>query len=255
MRQFNKIDSSNSKQYIAYVDIDNTICFYKENQNYTHALPLLHNIKKINLLYKRGWKIIYWTARGASTGINWKELTLSQLKTWGCKFHELKCGKEKGSFDVVIDDKSLKIEDLWPQTIGFACSCFDLLHSGHALMLKDCKNVCDYLIVGLQTDPTLDRPTKNKPIQSLEERRIMIESIKYVDEVVIYNTESDLLKLLNEITPDIRIMGSDWKGKKFTGHQLNIPIHWHQRDHNYSSTNLRKNIFLAEKENVKFAKC
>lgn len=126
--------------------------------------------------------------------------------------------------------------------IGFTCSSFDLLHPGHVLMLKDCKNYCDYLIVGLQIDPTIDRPTfKNKPIQTLEERLLMINSIKYVDEVRIYSTEEDLIELIKNINPDIRIMGSDWKGKEITGGNL-VPIHWHNRNHDYSTTNLRKRV-------------
>ena len=127
-------------------------------------------------------------------------------------------------------------------TIGFTCSCFDLLHAGHILMLKDAKEQCDYLIVGLQTDPTLDRPEKNKPIQSLEERKIQLEAVKYVDEIIQYETEEDLYKNLLEIKPDIRILGNDYIGKSFTGDDLDIPIHYHKREHNFSTTNLRKKI-------------
>ena len=94
-------------------------------------------------------------------------------------------------------------------SIGFTCSCFDLLHAGHILMLKDAKEQCDYLIVGLQTDPTLDRPEKNKPIQSLEERKIQLEAVKYVDEVRVYSTEADLRDMLCNISPSVRILGSD----------------------------------------------
>ena len=127
--------------------------------------------------------------------------------------------------------------------IGFTCSCFDLLHAGHILMLKDAKKQCDYLIVGLQTDPTLDRPKKkNKPIQSLEERRIQLEAIKYIDEITIYNTELDLYKLLEKIKPNIRILGSDYINKKFTGDDLDIEIYYHKREHDFSSTTLRKKI-------------
>ena len=126
--------------------------------------------------------------------------------------------------------------------VGFTCSCFDLLHAGHILMLKDAKEQCDYLIVGLQTDPTLDRPEKNKPIQSLEERKIQLEAVKYVDEIIQYETEQDLYKNLLEIKPDVRILGSDYIGKSFTGDDLDIEIHYHERNHNYSTTNLRKNI-------------
>jgi len=129
--------------------------------------------------------------------------------------------------------------------IGFTCSCFDLLHAGHILMLKDAKNQCDYLVVGLQIDPTIDRPkVKNKPIQSLTEREIMLKAIKYVDEIIIYNTEKDLYELLKKLKPDIRILGSDYINKDFTGNDLNIKIYYHNRNHNYSSSNLRKKINL-----------
>ena len=127
--------------------------------------------------------------------------------------------------------------------IGFTCSCFDLLHAGHILMLEDARKQCDKLIVGLQTDPTIDRPdTKNKPIQSLEERRIQLEAVKYVDEVFTYDTEEDLYKKLLDIKPDVRILGSDYINKSFTGDDLDIQIYYHERRHNYSTTNLRKKI-------------
>ena len=127
--------------------------------------------------------------------------------------------------------------------IGFTCSCFDLLHAGHILMLKDSKEQCDKLIVGLQTDPTIDRPlTKNKPIQSLRERKIQLEAVRYVDDIFVYETESDLVDLLKLVKPDVRILGSDYKDKSFTGDDLNIPIYYHERNHNYSSTNIRKKL-------------
>ena len=131
-----------------------------------------------------------------------------------------------------------------PEVVGFTCSSFDLLHPGHILMLKDCKRHCGYLIVGLQVDPSIDRPaTKNKPIQTLEERFLMIDSIKYVDEVRLYHTERDLIQLLINIKPDIRIVGSDWKEKEgeITFHEAS-PIHFHNRNHDYSTTNLRKRV-------------
>ena len=128
-------------------------------------------------------------------------------------------------------------------TIGFTCSCFDLLHAGHILMLQDAKSRCDKLIVGLQTDPTIDRPdTKNKPIQSYEERYIQLNAVKYVNEIFTYDTEEDLYKKLLDINPDVRILGSDYIGKSFTGDDLDIEIYYHNRNHNYSSTNLRKKI-------------
>lgn len=157
-----------------------------------------------------------------------------------------------------IEDILPKIKELSNQgkKIGFTCSCFDLLHAGHYLMLKDSRNQCDFLVVGLQTDPTVDESyrketndgkNKNRPIQDWNERLIQIEGCKYVDTVVKYTTESDLHDILEKLRPDIRILGSDWEGKPFTGHELEIPIHWHRRDHDYSTSNLRKRVFLAEK--------
>ena len=134
------------------------------------------------------------------------------------------------------------IDSLLYDTVGFTCSCFDLLHAGHIIMLQYAKARCDKLIVGLQTDPTTDRPEKNKPIQSLEERRIQLEAVKYVDEIFTYSTEKDLYKNLLFINPDVRILGSDYIGKSFTGDDLDIKIYYHDRSHNYSTTNLREKI-------------
>ena len=110
-------------------------------------------------------------------------------------------------------------------------------------MLKDAKKQCDYLIAGLQTDPTIDRPLeKNSPIQSIKERKIQLDAVKYVDEIIIYNSEKDLYELLKKLNPDIRILGSDYKNKNFTGDDLDIKIYYHKRNHNFSSTNLRHKI-------------
>tara|TARA_B000000532_G_scaffold223190_1_gene199246 strand:+ start:344 stop:778 length:435 start_codon:yes stop_codon:yes gene_type:complete len=138
--------------------------------------------------------------------------------------------------------------------IGVTFSTFDLIHPGHIIMLKDCKNVCDHLIVGVQSDPTIDRKNvndsysqisgkpKNSPIQTLEERLIMIKSIKFVDEVFVYNTEKDLYDWLLNNNWDIRILGSDWKGKKFTGHDIEGKLYFHKRDHDWSTTGFRERI-------------
>jgi len=130
--------------------------------------------------------------------------------------------------------------------IGFVASCFDLLHAGHCLMLKDAKIQCDWLVAALQDDPSVDRPEKNRPIQSLEERKIQLESIKYVDEVVFYNTEKDLIKLLQLIKPHVRILGSDYRDKHFTGKELKIPIYYHLRNHTWSTSSLRRRIIDNE---------
>lgn len=133
---------------------------------------------------------------------------------------------------------------------GFTAGAFDLCHAGHMLVFKECKNVCDYLIVGLQTDPSLDRPgEKNKPVMSVEERRIILESVKYIDEVVIYETEADLYNLLkeNKLGIDVRIIGADWRGKEFTGYDLPIEMYFNTRDHGFSTTELRRRVYEQEK--------
>ena len=132
---------------------------------------------------------------------------------------------------------------------GFTCSCFDLMHPVHIKMLQDARDQCDYLIVGLQEDPTIDRPnTKNKPIQTLNERYIMLSAVRFIDEIMIYKTEDDLYSYLKKNKPDIRILGSDYKGKDFTGKDLNLNIYYHNRDHNWSSTELRERLKKSEKK-------
>ena len=125
---------------------------------------------------------------------------------------------------------------------GFTCGAFDLLHAGHIKMLEEAKTFCDSLIVGLHTDPSVDRPEKNKPIQSLNERLIQLRAVKYVDLVLIYDTEIDLLNLLKAIEPDIRIIGYDYKDKNFTGDDLGIELKFNSRNHNFSSSELRDRI-------------
>tara|TARA_R110000824_G_scaffold81166_3_gene204096 strand:- start:594 stop:1067 length:474 start_codon:yes stop_codon:yes gene_type:complete len=131
---------------------------------------------------------------------------------------------------------------------GFTCGAFDLLHAGHILMLEEARSVCDRLIVGLQTDPTIDRPDKNKPIQSLDERKIQLRAVRYVDEIVQYNTEEELYELLQFINPEVRIVGADHRGKDFTGHDLPIKIYFNSRDHQWSTTELRERIYQNELE-------
>tara|TARA_B100000927_G_C16443394_1_gene460716 strand:- start:44 stop:493 length:450 start_codon:yes stop_codon:yes gene_type:complete len=137
--------------------------------------------------------------------------------------------------------------------IGFTCSTFDLLHAGHVVMLEEAKRHCDYLIVGLQTDPTLDRPQKNAPIQSIVERQIQLSAIKYVDEIVIYSTEADLEDLLLTLPIDVKVMGEEYKSKDFTGKQIckdrGIKMVYNGRDHSFSSTSLRKRVVFGETNN------
>ena len=132
--------------------------------------------------------------------------------------------------------------------VGFTCSSFDLLHAGHILMLRESKQVCDYLICGLQTDPTIDRPEKNKPVQSMLERYIQLQAVEYVDEIIPYETEQDLIDLLTHIPIHVRIIGEDYYGKEFTGKDLGHRLHYNKRRHNFSTSGLRQEV--SNRENI-----
>lgn len=138
------------------------------------------------------------------------------------------------------------------QVVGFTCSTFDLLHAGHVAMLAEARTQCDYLIVGLQSDPTLDRSTKNKPVQSIVERQMQLRGSRYVDEIWVYNTEKDLEDLLLMLPIDVRILGVEYEGKEFTGreicHKRGIKLYFNGRDHSFSSSNLRKRVYQAEQQ-------
>jgi glycerol-3-phosphate cytidylyltransferase len=134
--------------------------------------------------------------------------------------------------------------------IGFTASTFDLFHAGHIMMLKESKSQCDYLIVGLQTDPTIDRPEKNKPVQTVFERFIQLQACKYVDEIVVYATEKELVDILLSYPIDVRIVGNEYKDKEFTGKEEcwnhNIDIYYNKREHSFSTTELRQRVVTAE---------
>ncbi|TXF77568.1 adenylyltransferase/cytidyltransferase family protein [Chryseobacterium sp.] len=134
--------------------------------------------------------------------------------------------------------------------IGITFSSFDLLHAGHIRMLAEAKTQCDYLIAGLQTDPTIDRPEKNKPTQTVVERYIQLQGCKFVDEIIPYTTEKDLEDLLKLYPVDVRIIGKEYKDKDFTGRKFceekNITLYFNERLHRFSSTNLRKEVYLRE---------
>ncbi len=131
--------------------------------------------------------------------------------------------------------------------IGFTCSTFDLLHAGHITMLEEARRQCNFLIVGLQNDPTMDRPdSKNSPIQSLVERQIQLSAVKFVDEIIVYNTEQDLCDLLLTLPINVRILGTEYEHTEFTGKDIcknrNIKCYFNKRDHSFSSTSLRKRV-------------
>ena len=130
--------------------------------------------------------------------------------------------------------------------IGLTASTFDLLHAGHVAMLREAKSQCDYLIAALQVDPSLDRSDKNPPVQSIVERQAQLHAVKYVDEVVVYCTEGDLLDIINMYPIDVRILGEEYRLKDFTGkdecRNRGIQIYFNKRDHRFSSSDLRKRV-------------
>jgi len=126
--------------------------------------------------------------------------------------------------------------------IGFTCGAFDLLHAGHIVMLEEAKSNCDYLIVGLQTDPSIDREEKNKPVQTVYERYVQLNAVQYVDEIIPYDTEQSLLDLLQSQKIDIRFIGEDYRDREFTGNDLPIEAYYTSRQHSFSSSSLRKLI-------------
>jgi len=134
--------------------------------------------------------------------------------------------------------------------IGFTCSCFDLFHAGHVMMLKEARTQCDYLIVGLQSDPTIDRPEKNKPVQTLLERYIQLEGCKYVDEIVPYSTEKELMDILTSYPIDVRIIGEEYRDKQFTGFNLSMSVYFNSRQHSFSTTELRQRVLTSNTKNI-----
>jgi len=140
--------------------------------------------------------------------------------------------------------------DKQKRIIGITCSTFDLLHAGHIIMLEECKKYCDYLICALQVDPSLDRPEKNKPIQSLVERYLQLEAVSHVDKIIPYNNEEELLTIFASLDLDVRILGEEYKDKKFTGKDIcqkrGIRLVYNKRDHDFSTTNLRERIYIQE---------
>ena len=144
-----------------------------------------------------------------------------------------------------------KVKELEQKRVGITFSTFDLLHAGHIAMLAEAKKHCDYLIAALQTDPTIDRPdTKNKPVQSIVERQIQLQAVRYVDEIVVYQTEKDLEDILLTLPVDVRILGVEYEGKEFTGKDIcekrGIELVYNGRDHSFSSSNLRRRVAEAE---------
>jgi len=223
-------------------DIDNTIC-HTENGAYESSAPFHDIIFRINRLYDQGHTIKLYTARGMTRFRGnaqdvhnaYQELTVSQLKQWGVKYHELLLAKP--SYDVFVDDKNMTITEFknkFPIQIGFVAGAFDVIHPGYIALFKEAREVCDFLTVGLHVDPSVERYEKLRPIFSVEERRETLLALRYVDKVVTYTSEEELLQILEKEPMNIRFLGDDYIGKEHLGFHLNTPIHYIRRDHGWS---------------------
>jgi len=226
-----------------FFDLDETLCLTPASRDYAKAVPITKMITRVNELYDEGHDITIYTARGGTSGIDYHALNILQLSKWNVRYHHL-IDKGKPPYDILVDDKAVNTNEWRVQQsiklVGFVASCFDLLHAGHCLYLKESKSLCDHLVAGLQLDPS-DRPCKSTPIQSIDERLVQLQSCRYVDEIIQYHTEEDLEAVLKSIKPDIRFLGSD-TGPNITGAKYCDVIYIHDRSHNYSSSELKQRI-------------
>ena len=227
------------------IDIDETICVpgKTEEERYTGATPIKTRIDIVNRLYDEGNHIIIMTARGRGSGIDWTEWTTKQLDMWGVKYHDLEPMFHKPTADLFIDDKGISVEE-WKKTVppkkGIIAGAFDVIHPGYIRMFKDAKAHCNHLTIALHEDPSMARPHKLKPVQTVEERKEILHAIKYVDDVVVYQAEETFLSYLKDY--EIRFLGTDYIDGSYTGKDIAIDIIWLNRDHDYSSTKLKTEI-------------
>ena len=224
-------------------DIDGTLCHIVPNGDYSVAIPMVKAIAEVNRLYDAGNTIILFTARGASSGIDWHDMTVDQLLSWGLKYHRL-ITKGKPSFDVLIDDKAINASD-WRKSVcgtrGVLAGAFDLIHPGYCRMIGFCKKNCDHLTVLLHDDPSLERK-KMRPVHTVDERREILMSMKFIDDVIVYQSEHDLSSLLSSGNYGVRFLGEDYRGKDYTGKDIDLPVVFVPRQHTYSTTALKKVI-------------
>ena len=230
-------------------DLDGTICNTPCNpdghgQRYWDSTPIPFMVETVNRLYDEGNHIIIMTARGRGSGKDWTELTTNSLKEWGVKYHELEPMFHKPTADLFIDDKGINVED-WKKTLptkkGIIAGAFDIIHPGYVRLFKEAKEHCNHLTVALHEDPSMARPHKLKPVHSVDERKEILKSIKYVDDVVVYQAEETFLSYLKDY--DIRFLGDDYKDGSYTGKNNPIDIIWLDRSHNYSTTKLKLKIY------------
>ena len=231
-------------------DLDGTICNTPLRPSdlkpgYLESTPYPFMVEQINKLYDEGDTIIIMTARGRGSGIDWTEWTEQQLDEWGIRYHKLEPMFHKPTADLFIDDKGINVEE-WKKTLplkkGIVAGAFDILHPGYIRLFKDCKDHCNHLTVALHEDPSMARPFKMKPVQSVDERKEILKAIRYIDNVVVYQAEDTLLSYLEDY--DIRFIGDDYKDGSYSGTDNPIKVIFIDRvDHDYSTSKLKNNIY------------
>lgn len=226
-------------------DLDGTICTMTHNNKYDQAKPIDLMVTAINELYLQGHTIKIFTARGASSGIDWTDMTKNQLHTWKLQYHELIMNK-KPSYDIYIDDKAYNVE-FWKSNLmykkrGVIAGNFDIMHPGYIHMFKEAKTVCNHLTILLHIDPSTERSNKLKPILDKEDRTNILLAIKYIDVVITYSTEKDLENILKNYNFDIRIIGDDYINKDYTGKSNCRETYFVQRNHGWSTTKFKNLI-------------
>ena len=225
-------------------DLDGTICTSVQKSQYEKAIPDKTVVDEINRLYDEGNTIKIMTARGCVSGVDHTFLTKKQLKDWGVKHHEL-IMHVKPHADWFIDDKAIHILD-WkeriPKVRGIVAGAFDLIHPGYIKMFQECKRHCTHLTIALHEDPSLARPNKLKPVQTVEERKEILKAIKYVDDIVVYQSEDTFLWYLESGDYHVRFLGDDYNDGSYTGKDIDISIVFVDRSHEYSTTKLKNKI-------------
>ena len=236
-------------------DLDGTICDtpLRKSDNkpgYLESTPFPFMVEQVNKLYDDGHKIIIMTARGRGSGIDWTGLTTEQLTRWGVKYHELEPMFHKPTADLFIDDKGISVDE-WkkniPQKKGIIAGAFDVIHPGYVRMFKDAKKYCNHLTVALHLDPSIERDVKLKPVHTKEERKEILLALQDVDDVVYYEVENGFLNYLKSGEYHVRFLGTDYLKGNYTGKDISIDIVWLNRNHDYSSTKLKSEIYNSIK--------
>lgn len=227
-------------------DIDETICSKTSSGKYHEAEPYIDVIESINKLYDEGNEILIMTARGSVSKLDYTELTSKQLIEWGVKYHKLLMNI-KPNADIFVDDKGMNIEDYKKKYFqvkkGIIAGSFDIIHPGYIYMFEEAKKHCEHLTVALHRNPAIERKNKLKPILECKDRKKILLSLKYIDEVVEYDTEEDLSNILKKYNFDVRILGDDYKNSNITGKDLTKKIVFVDRQHGWSTTKIKNKIY------------